>query len=283
MPSAHQFPAMTCRSPDTANEPVADGLSPNGLAAAKFPALPAPSRRLIVSASAHVAAAGVLADGLARLLERWGGVSQHDALLTLACYALIAVLTLRRLDRHAPHTRFGNANRVTLLRGVLASILAGMLPHAAELAPAALWLAGGIGMMALLFDGIDGWIARRQRIATLYGAGFDIDMDTVLMGILALLLWQSGKTGIWVLGIGLLRHLFVAAGVMWPALRGELPHSERRRIVCAVQNAVLAVCLTPVLAPPLTSLASGAALGVLLFSFAIDTFWLFKVAGDGRK
>jgi hypothetical protein len=70
---------------------------------------------------------------------------------------------------------------------------------------------------------------------------------------------------------------------MWPALRGELPHSERRRIVCAVQNAVLAVCLTPVLAPPLTSLASGAALGVLLFSFAIDTFWLFKVAGDGRK
>jgi hypothetical protein len=45
---------------------------------------------------------------------------------------------------------------------------------------------------------------------------------------------------------------------------------------------VLLVCLTPLMVPPVSSLAAAAALGLLLFSFAVDTLWLLK-AGTGKR
>jgi len=61
-----------------------------------------------------------------------------------------------------------------------------------------------------------------------------------------------------------------------------LPFSQRRRAVCVVQIAVLLVCLTPLMVPPVSSLAAAAALGLLLFSFAVDTLWLLKT-GAGKR
>jgi len=231
----------------------------------------------------HMAGGGVLTVGAASALSGHGGLTEdYTGYVVAACYALAAALMMLHLGGHAPHAHFGAANRVTLARGMIASLLGGAVPVVTALEPEALWVASAAALLALVLDGVDGWIARRMRMASTYGQHLDINFDTMMMGILALLAWQSGKAGLWVLAIGLARYVFVAAGWIWPWLNAELPFSQRRRIICVVQITVLLVCLTPLMAPPVSSLAAVAALGLLLFSFAVDTLWLVK-AGAGKR
>ncbi len=241
---------------------------------ATSPATAAPDgrlrRELAAALLAAAAVAATAAVGLTLALDL-GAVYLAGA---AAAFAAVAWNALRGLRDHA-HRRWGDANRVTLGRGVLVALVAGALALPAPDA-AALWLFSVMAVTALLLDGVDGWIARRQDVASDYGARFDMGLDTLFTLVLALLLWRWGEVGPWALLIGLLRYLFVAAGWLWPALTAPLPFSQRRRVACAVSVGVLAVGLTPIVAPPLTGLAVGAALGLLLFSFAVDTVWLAR-------
>ena len=45
-----------------------------------------------------------------------------------------------------------------------------------------------------------------------FGARFDMEVDALLIQVLAVLAWQWDKAGPWVLMSGLLRYVFVAAG-----------------------------------------------------------------------
>lgn len=193
---------------------------------------------------------------------------------TAGAFALIALLALSGLGGHG-HDRWGGANRVTLGRGVLVALVAGALT-VPEPGTGAQWLLSVIAVTALVLDGVDGWMARRQGLASDYGARFDMELDSLFTLAMALLLWRWGEVGAWALAAGLLRYLFVAAGRVWPALAAPLPFSQRRRVACAVSVGVLAAGLTPIVAPPLTGVAVGAALGLLLFSFAVDTVWLVR-------
>jgi phosphatidylglycerophosphate synthase len=243
---------------------------------------PTPASRLAVSVALHTAGGGMVTAGAAAGLAGNGGLPETYIAYAAGCYAALAVLMLLHLDGHAPHARFGTANRVTLARGMIASLLGGAVPVVTVLDTEALWVASAAALLALVLDGVDGWVARRSRMASAYGRHLDMNFDTVMMGILALLAWQGGKAGPWVLAIGLARYIFVAAGWVWPWLNAELPLSQRRRVICVVQIAALLVCLTPLMVPPVSSLAAAAALGLLLFSFAVDTLWLVK-AGAGKR
>jgi phosphatidylglycerophosphate synthase len=216
------------------------------------------------------------------MLAGQGGLPEAYVGYVAVCYAVVAFLMSLHLGGHAPHAHFGTANRITLARGMIASLLGGAVPIVTALSPDALWVASAAALLALVLDGVDGWIARRTRMASAYGQHLDINFDTVMMGILALLAWQGGKAGAWVLAIGLARYVFVAAGWLWPWFNAELPFSQRRRVVCVAQIAVLLVCLTPRMVPPVSSLAAAAALGLLLFSFAVDTLWLLKAEAGKR-
>jgi phosphatidylglycerophosphate synthase len=242
----------------------------------------APASRLAVSVVLHVAAGGLTTVGAASMLAGHGGLPEAYVGYVAVCYAVTAFLMSLHLGGHAPHAHFGTANRITLTRGMIASLLGGAVPVVTALDAQALWAASAAALLALVLDGVDGWIARRTRMASAYGQHLDINFDTVMMGILALLAWQGGKAGAWVLAIGLARYVFVAAGWLWPWLNAELPFSQRRRVVCVVQIAVLLVCLTPLMVPPVSSLAAAAALGLLLFSFAVDTLWLLKAEAGKR-
>lgn len=204
---------------------------------------------------------------------------------TYAVFCLLAFLpaawfALTRLDLHrAPE--WGHANRVTLLRSVLLALVGGSLPFVHDLDAMPAWALSVIAVTALVLDGVDGWLARRQGLCSPYGARFDMEMDTVAILYLCLLLWLSGEVGGWVLLAGLLRPLFVVAGRVWPWLDNPLPFSQRRRLICMVQVGVLALCATPLLGPPLTGFAVGAALALLLFSFTVDTVWLHSHRHDG--
>jgi phosphatidylglycerophosphate synthase len=133
-----------------------------------------------------------------------------------------------------------------------------------------------VSTVAALLDIADGWVARRTGTATPLGARFDLEVDAVLVMVLAVLAWAWGKAGAWVLVSGLLRYAFVAAGWLLPWLRNPLPPSLRRKTVCVVQIVALIVVLGPVVRPPLSTVIAAAGLAILGYSFLVDTLWLWR-------
>ena len=101
-----------------------------------------------------------------------------------------------------------------------------------------------------------------------------MELDAFLLVALSVLLFRSGKVGSWVLLVGGLRYIFVLGGLLWPRLRGALPPSRRRKVVCAVQGIVLVICLAPVTPPAPAAALAASALLLLVYSFVVDTWWL---------
>ena len=207
------------------------------------------------------------------LAERadWAGAHVVAGLVAYAAVSLIIVAA-------APVERgpcgFGIANQVTLLRAGLVCLVAGALTGGA---PALLgWSLVALVAAALSLDALDGWLARRFGATSGFGARFDLEIDALLILILAVLVWQSGRIGAWVLAIGLLRYAFVLAGWLMPALRRPLPPSRRRQAVCVQQGVTLLLCLLPPIGPTFASVSAGVALMALLASFAVDIIYLVR-------
>lgn len=171
----------------------------------------------------------------------------------------------------------GWANRVTLLRATLVALFVGSLPFPAFLANHSVALAG-LALLALMLDGIDGWVARRTRTNTWFGAHFDMELDAGLVLALSVAVALLGKVEAWILLIGVMRYAFVIAGLAWPWLRAELPERLRRKAGCVVQVATLLVCLLPVVDATWATRVSAIALLLLFASFALDVRWLWRHA-----
>ena len=128
---------------------------------------------------------------------------------------------LTRLYRqYHPYPTFGAANYVTLTRALLTLALVWLTTQPAE--PRIAWRAGWIAGLVAAFDGVDGWLARRTRMSSAFGARFDMETDAALLLVLSALAWRHDKAGAWVLLIGAMRYLFVAAGGLMPWLTGPL-------------------------------------------------------------
>lgn len=194
----------------------------------------------------------------------------------LALYLAGSILILRGLPPALPGPGAGAANRVTLGRAALV-LPVGALAVQPEVAganiQAAVVLLGGV---ALLLDGVDGWVARRTGTGTAFGARFDMESDAFLILALSVLAWRAGPVGPWIVGIGVLRYAFVAAGKLWPALQRELPPSFRRKVVCVVQGVALLVVVAPWVPAPIATGVGAAALVSLVGSFAVDTLWAIR-------
>jgi phosphatidylglycerophosphate synthase len=176
--------------------------------------------------------------------------------------------------RHWRATRFGAANVVTLGRAALTMLLFAAL----EAGPAAAWIAVALALVVLLLDGVDGRLARRRGEASAFGARFDMETDALAILALAVLAWQYGKAGPWIVLAGAMRYAFVLASFALPWLARPLPPSRRRQTVCVVQIATLIACLTPPIAPPWSAAIGLAGLAALTASFAIDVAWLARRA-----
>ena len=235
--------------------------------------LPADPLRVSVMATQAITLAAIVAFGIA---VRGLGlpISVWYPLKAGAVFVGIMGVALQRLRRHHPHESFGPANQVTTLRSALVALAAALVGEGSD--PAGAGFAVVISVLATALDGLDGWLARRTRMTTSFGARFDMEIDALLIQVLALLAWQFGKAGIWVIFSWLLRYLFLAAGWWWARLRQPLFDSIRRRTICVVQIAGLLVALWPAVAPPFSNLISGAALAALCYSFAVDIEWLWR-------
>lgn len=204
------------------------------------------------------------------------GVSATYALRVAGLYAAAASLILLTVPPDLPGPGLGAANRVTLGRLVFIVGLAPLAPSDALLGAGGRWWVIGVGTLVMVLDGFDGWIARRTGSASAYGARFDMETDAFLMLVLSVLVWSEGRVGAWVMLIGAMRYLFVAAGWALPALRGELFPSLRRKVACVVQGIALLVCLGPIIPQPLPVIVAAIALAVLAWSFGVDSVWLLR-------
>lgn len=197
--------------------------------------------------------------------------------IIVAGWAILGVSIRRGLPGH-PHARFGLANTITAARAAIAVAVAATIPMASGVAPDSQvwWIPLAAVTVALILDGVDGRVARATGQHSAFGARFDMEVDAFLALVVAVLVWQLGKGGVWVLALGALRYAFVAAGFWFSRLTAPLFASTRRKVICVVQIASLAAMLMPVLSPPLTSLIGIVALMLLSFSFLRDTVWLLR-------
>jgi len=188
-------------------------------------------------------------------------------------FALTLVLLFRYRAAH-PFPRFGPANGVTLIRAGLACLLFGFLiPPTPSLAALS---AAPLGGLALLADGLDGWLARRTGLASVLGARFDMETDAALILALALLAALLTPVGAWIILSGCLRYLFVTAMFLWPWLAAPLPPRPNRRRQCVVQAGSLVLLLIPAWTDPLSDWIGAAGLATALWSFAVDSLWLYR-------
>jgi phosphatidylglycerophosphate synthase len=191
-------------------------------------------------------------------------------------FALIMGLSIGFLQQHHPFSRFGAANQITTLRAILVALVAGLVgePKLPSVAAAAV----AVSVVVTLLDGVDGWLARRERTASSFGARFDMEIDALLILALSVLAWRHQKAGAWVVLSGLLRYAFVAAGAVAPWFREPLPASRRRQTICVIQITALTLVMLPAIEPPASAAIAAAALAALSYSFLIDTVWLWRRA-----
>lgn len=232
----------------------------------------------------HARAARDLALGVAPLLAgaaaTWRLFDLPASYLgvTGGLYLALAALVLATLPRALPGPGMGPANRITLLRATLVLVVTGLVACSGPLRDGLLWWVIAVSTLSMKLDGFDGWVARRTGTSTAFGARFDMELDAFLMLVLSVLVWESGKAGVWVVLIGLLRYLFVGAGLVWSPLTAPLPDSFRRKLVCVVQGVALLVALGPVIPAPVAAWLCAAALAALVYSFAVDVAWLVRRA-----
>jgi phosphatidylglycerophosphate synthase len=191
-----------------------------------------------------------------------------------ALYALATILCVRFVSDHHPFAGYGPANVVTMIRGGFAALIAGLIGE--TVAPGAALFASLLSVAITVLDGFDGKLARTSGMSSSFGARFDMETDSALVLAMSILAWQLGKAGPWILGIGLMRYAFGAAGHLLPWLAGPLSPTKRGRTVAVVQMGTLSFVLAPFVSVPFSSAAAALALAALIWSFAVDVGRLWR-------
>jgi phosphatidylglycerophosphate synthase len=156
------------------------------------------------------------------------------------------------------------ANLVTVARLAALLVVLATSPHDGV-------LVGVTAALVYALDGLDGWLARRLAEASEFGAHLDMETDSHVVLLLSVYLIAAGGFGLWVIGFGALRYVYVLARAL--AYGPDRPNLERRsrwgRWVFTLVSVSLALACVPAwteLTRPLLVVA----LGVLGASFAPD-------------
>jgi len=240
--------------------------------------LPSSSLALMREAYAVFAWALGLAVTATLLLILGGALRALPGMAGLGLFTGLLVALARLLADHHPHPRLGAANRITLIRAAVACLIAGQAIDPAALDAAERWVLVAVAGAALLLDGTDGWAARRQGLASAFGARFDMEIDAFAIAVLAITVAKVAAVPCWVLAIGAMRYLYLAVGWVFPVLRRPPPAcvfaDRRRKAIAVVQSLALLVALAPATPPFWGSATCALALGLLAYSFAADIIML---------
>ncbi|MFN4091090.1 MAG: CDP-alcohol phosphatidyltransferase family protein [Alphaproteobacteria bacterium] len=229
--------------------------------------------------AAELALAVAAGLGIAVILAAIGHLPAGLGMAGAWCVIVAGVAVAAR--RWRVGSRFHAADRITLVRGFATSLAAAAAVVAPDLSERLLWSLAAVAGLALILDGVDGFVARRSGCATEFGARIDREIDAFTVLVLAVLVWRLGRAEAWVLAAGGMRYAFVAAAAVWPWLAAPLPPSGRRRAVCALQIGALVACLPPLLPSVFAEAVLAASVAVLGWSFLVDTLLLRRMAAAG--
>lgn len=200
-----------------------------------------------------------------------GRVLSVGVLAGAGFYVGAIALALVGLIRTYPHRAIGLCNVVTVARLMLVGVLVSALVAPVDLS----WSLFAVGLVAFALDGVDGWLARREGFTSRFGARFDMEVDSALAIVLAILAFQSGNAGTFVIILGLPRYVFLVAQVPFPWLAGDLPDRFSRKVVCVLQITVLLVAIMPAVNALVANLLTGMVSLALIWSFAKDVYTLW--------
>lgn len=198
------------------------------------------------------------------------GLGTAGGLIGATSYGVGLTIALVSLRRTYPHHAIGLCNCVTIARLMMVCALIVALIDQ----PDRPWAVFALAAIALALDGVDGWLARREGYGSLFGARFDMEVDSLLALTLALHAYVSAGLGAYVILLGLPRYLFALAQWSMPWLNGEIPERFSRKVVCVVQLLVLILVLLPMVQSPLSDVLVCGALLALSWSFWLDIRWL---------
>lgn len=193
----------------------------------------------------------------------------------MCLYGVVIALALNGVREGFAHRTIGLCNGATIARLALVSVLVAVLLSGYAVP----WAVFGVAVLAFTLDGADGWLARREGRASAFGARFDMEVDSLLALVLALLAWQSGAVGAYVIVLGLPRYVFWGAQFAFPWLNGALPERFSRKVVCVVQITALILALCPLVPAPVASVFAGVAAIALIWSFWVDVRHLYGARG----
>jgi phosphatidylglycerophosphate synthase len=172
------------------------------------------------------------------------------------------------LGAHYPHVRFGPANHVTMIRVMMVALIASLIGEPG-IPGAAMAASVATGVMTVL-DGVDGWLARKSRMTSAFGARFDMETDAALVMAMSILVVQYEKAGIVALLGGLMRYVFGMAGWWLPWMARPLRPTLRAKTITVCHMVGLSVALAPFVPASLSALVLGATTSALAWSFAVD-------------
>lgn len=217
------------------------------------------------------------------LIERWA--KSHALVMILATLSvyfaqqiaplivtgMLSFILLILINRRA-WLRYGflggPANTVTSLRLVLIFVLmaaSSIFSHA---------LLAFLGVVTLLADGIDGYLARRFQTSSFFGGYYDMETDAYFVLSMSTVLYITGLTGGWILWIGLTRYVFV---LIKSFIKEKKQIQTRSYLGQCIAVFLMASLLAGLLIPktiylPLIVLAGA----MVLFSFVRELVWIIR-------
>ena len=200
------------------------------------------------------------------------GLGPAGWLVGTACGLTTAALLSYGLTRSGLAV-LGAANRVTLTRAALVGGVAALVADGLAQPISAATLVT-LAVVALVLDGVDGWVARRTGTASALGARFDMEVDAFL--ILVLSVYVGLSVGPWVLAMGAARYVVWAAGSVVPWMGVPVPPRYWRKPVAAIQGIVLTGAVAHLLPAPVMNAVVAVALVLLAESFGRDVVWQWR-------
>ena len=237
------------------------GVTPGEQGAAEREALHPWSLVMAVSSLAFIAACIVAPE----VLSPRGWTALHAAWTLCAFgYLFVRIRGYRR-----------RADLVTAVRVLLCPVL--FAAHALD--PRAAWWKVAIGIAIVLLDGVDGRVARRDG-ATGTGAVFDMESDAFyVVTMCAIAHVHLGVTG-FVFIIGAMRPIYVCAwatiGLLFATVSPNRPGSLRGRVIHVALVVALLVDLGPGIPLAIRNAAAVVAIGLILYSYAVDVVGTFR-------
>ncbi len=169
-------------------------------------------------------------------------------------------------NRWTDTDRFGIANSFTLFRLSTLLILAFF---SAELNDRIIAL---VGILILIGDGIDGYLARRFRETSEFGEFFDKETDAFFLLLLCLMAVFKQQIGNWVVLLGFLRYLFAIFLLIYKTDIKKEQRSQFGRIIYVIVVSSLISTFLPI--PQLYRPAIFISAILLFYSFGKDVVWI---------